>query len=328
MRPPTAPPTLAATVVVVASLFLAATAHAHPGRGIDVAPDHSIVFTDIGHLTIWTLAPGADEPQPLATNRWTHHLRFAADATLYYEREIPRDGQRAYRALHKRTPDGVDHVLIEPTLDASVFDAGPIAVDESHNVYFTRITPIPKSPNITQIIRRAPDGTVAHFCGRDEPPFPRDGDSKTAAFGLVTDMTIGADGSLYVLEHDRVRRVTPDGDVATLATDLLDTRPANPPHRRGPSTTVNRLYGLCVDGKGVVHVAYHAGRRVIRIEPDGETSIAYESRRPWAPIGVATRDGVLYILEDGHEPRSATHGPRVRRLDADGTITTLTTIPD
>lgn len=324
------PPTTLAAIVVVATLLLALTptALAHPGRGIAIGPDHSVVFTDIGHLTIWELPPGADTPRPIATDRWTHHLCFATDATLYYEREVPRPGQRAYRALHKRTPDGVDHVLIAPTLDADVFDAGPIAVDVDHNVYFTRITPIPKSPNITRIFRRAPDGAVSHFCGHDEPPFPRDGDPTTATFGLVTDMAIAPDGNLYVLEHDSVRIVTPDGDVTTLATDLLDAKPADPPYRRGPSTTVNRLYGICVDGESVVHVAYHAGRRVIRIEPGGKTSIAYTSRRPWAPIGVATRDAILYILEDGHEPRSTTHGPRVRRLNADGSIDTLTTIPD
>jgi hypothetical protein len=50
--------------------------------------------------------------------------------------------------------------------------------------------------------------------------------------------------------------------------------------------------------------------------------------RPWSPIGVTTRGGDVYILETGDEPRSTTKGPRIRRIDADGALTTVATVPD
>ena len=115
--------------------------------------------------------------------------------------------------------------------------------------------------------------------------------------------------------------------VPTVVAGLLDENPADPPQKRGPPTTINRLYGLTVAADGTIYVAYHSGRRVIRIDSERRISTAYQTSRPWAPVGVAVAGTTLYVLESGSGAGSDRPGPRVLRVDLKtGGVSTLTEV--
>lgn len=75
------------------------------------------------------------------------------------------------------------------------------------------------------------------------------------------------------------------------------------------------LLGLWLDRQGRIHVASFAGAAVIRLEPDGATSIVARSPEGWAPSGgMVGADESLWLLE-----MSLDGQVRVRRVMADGT---------
>ena len=71
----------------------------------------------------------------------------------------------------------------------------------------------------TEAIRRiAPDGTVTTIAGGNGPGL-RDGPAATAQFEGPTDVAIAHDGAIYVADSPahRIRKITPDGMVTTVA---------------------------------------------------------------------------------------------------------------
>jgi sugar lactone lactonase YvrE len=113
------------------------------------------------------------------------------------------------------------------------------------------------------------------------------------------------------------------GRITTVASGLIDQDPRDPPHRRGPSMTINRLYGLAVDESGEVFVAYRAGRRVMRVSPEGELETLHESEGRWSPIGVAVHNKAVYVLEVSDK---SIEQLRVLRIPAEGKAETVVTL--
>ena len=137
-------------------------------------------------------------------------------------------------------------------------------------------------------------------------------------------------GILYVSDYSnhRVRRITTDGKIST----LVGTGAAGSGGDGGPATRaqVNCPRQIAVDSTGAVYVTDPGGHRVRRIGPDGVISTVAGTGAAGSggdggpaakaqlnkPFGVALDGaGVLYVAEFG--------GHRVRRVDADGVITTV-----
>ena len=293
------------------------TAAAHPGSGVVVTPDGAVYFSDVSRRTIWHVPLGG-EPAPLVQNSWTHTMALASDGSLYYEREEPAQGP-APTSLWRITPDGVRTRLIPPQQDRSMFSGPDFAIDHEGNVYFAHSVRNALNEWRAQIMRRTPQGEVRPLTGLGDGPLYTDGKPDAATIRIVTAMAAGPDGSVYFADRDHVRRIETTGDraghVTTLASGLIDAAPKNSPHRSGPATTINRLYGIAVDASGDICVAYQAGRRVLRVSPNGEAEVVHRSESDWSPIGVAARDGAVYVLEvrDGAIERL-----RVLRLERNG----------
>jgi hypothetical protein len=135
-------------------------------------------------------------------------------------------------------------------------------------------------------------------------------------------MAFGTDGTLYFTDHSNIRKVTMDGKMTTLAGNLAVENQAE---SSMPESKLTRLFGIAVDAQGDAFVADYGNRRVLKVTSGGAVSTVARAEKPWAPTGVALKDGNLYILEFGFTPPS-TYTPRVRRLSPDGKITLLATV--
>jgi hypothetical protein len=96
-----------------------------------------------------------------------------------------------------------------------------------------------------------PVAGVVKPIGYPGTPGTADGQGRDAAFASPTGLAIHADGNLYVAERDVIRKVTPAGNVTTVA------------GQRGVSTLMagplpgglGRLSSLAIGPDGVLHAA-------------------------------------------------------------------------
>jgi len=168
------------------------------------------------------------------------------------------------------------------------------------------------------IERRAPDGKITVIAGSGWGW--ADGSGDKALFGSVGGMAWGPDGALYVTDDRSVRRITPDGEVKTIARGDSALKPALSWRIFGGMG--GNLFGLTVDEQANIYVANCSGGLVAKVTPEGNVSTLLESESGWAPTGVAKSGDDLYILEHS----SGRDGPRVRKLAPDGTVTALATV--
>ncbi|HEV7535504.1 MAG TPA: hypothetical protein VGP90_07710 [Acidimicrobiia bacterium] len=113
-----------------------------------------------------------------------------------------------------------------------------------------------------------------------------------------------SDGTVYISdsENNLVRKVTPDGKIATIAGDVAAAEkaaesnqypiPADSAGDGGPATAahLNGPRGIAADGAGNVYVAEEGGARIRRIDPSGI---------------ITTIAGNGQANPDGHNPRVA-----------------------
>ncbi len=139
-------------------------------------------------------------------------------------------------------------------------------------------------------------------------------------------MAVDSQGDIYLVEllGNRVRRITPDGTVSTLAGT------GAPGYADGPGSTAqfSGPESLDVDDQGNVYVADSANHRIRVIGPDGTVSTlagvgeagyrdgpATQAQFHY-PTGVAVDTaGVVYVADLGNN--------RIRAISPDGTVTTL-----
>jgi hypothetical protein len=89
--------------------------------------------------------------------------------------------------------------------------AGPLAVSPSGALYVADV-------DRQQVLIRLPDGRFRVVAGNGKKGVSGDGGPAIGAEFLdIVDMAVGPDGSLYVVDGDRVRVVSPNGTISTVA---------------------------------------------------------------------------------------------------------------
>jgi hypothetical protein len=194
-----------------------------------------------------------------------------------------------------------------------------------------------------QIYRMDPDGLVTSIAGRlDRPPdgAPVDGSTAVTVSMTVVGLAVGSDGEVYVADQSRnaVLRIGADGRVAT-AVD-------------GADAGIGAMGRIAVDDDGGVLVVEPGQTgRVHRVDPDGDgdaTPVAGDQVDNSSPIDTNAA-GVDFSEPDAGPPDDGDGGPateatlrspydvavdggnvyvsegigRIRRIDADGRITTI-----
>jgi len=185
-------------------------------------------------------------------------------------------------------------------------------------------------PGNERVRRIDGNGTITTVAGNGTEGTDGDGGPATAA-ELTTPDTIAVDdkGTLYIAEHSgsRVRRVDPSGTITTIA----GTGVAGFSGDGGPAVRAQLAWpnSLLVNADGSLDIGDTYNERIRRVAPNGViTTIAgngpdypgdghpaVEGFLSDPQITQVDDDGVLYIADASNN--------RIRRVDQDGTITTI-----
>ena len=175
-----------------------------------------------------------------------------------------------------------------------------------------------KRPTIV-LMRRDPGGRIVAVAGATKGF--ADGVGSMARFAGIDGMSQSSDGDILLADGAYLRRFRPTGHVSTVTSRLTDERWGQD------------LLGISSVRASTVHVADHAGRRVLRVSlATGETRVIDRSAFLWAPAGVEVTDQAVHVLEHLRPPLSVFGdlqiGPylRVRRVASDGSSTTMAVV--
>ncbi|MCA1626267.1 MAG: hypothetical protein LC778_21240 [Acidobacteria bacterium] len=226
----------------------------------------------------------------------------------WYNSYEPRT-EKHLRSFWKISPDGEFTEIV--SLTENVPSGMSIWRDSDGNTY--SVEPWSNERRESKIIKRTPDGKTSLFAGGNYGYL--DGKKERAKFGNILDMAFAGDNSIYITDTNRVRKIDKFGAVKTLY-------PTDDAQRNQ-----SQLFGLTVDKQNNVFVADFAGRRLLKIDSSGKTSIVLASDKDWSPLGVATIDDEIYILE-GKTYESKSQGNRVLKISSDNQKTVVADLKD
>jgi NHL repeat-containing protein len=283
----------------------AGLASAHPGWGVVVDKRGQIFFTDLSN--IWKI-DAAGKLVRVVEKKHTHSLYLDANGYLYGE-HIAYDSSRKlwWSSVWRLAPDGVLTDVIPPTSSGEFLFS--TVRDARGNQYFYEGDP--HTRKLSRIIRKSPDGKSAILAGGQWGHV--DGLGDKARFGAVGTMVLGPGGALYLTDEDTVRKITPEGEVSTVASGLV--RPISKLDPAGGGS-FSRLLGIALDDAGNIYVANYGNRCVQKIDSQGKVSVILKSSSLfWPPSGIAAANGFIYVLESRITPIDAA---RIRRISPQG----------
>ena len=271
------------------------------GRGLA-----GLVLVVAGVLGYWywlRLAPTTMEWQAhsrtIAENGgWDDPFGIAIDpkGNLY----VSDGGER--NRIQMITPAGVVSLVggsVEGFVDGAVDKAAfhtpsALAIDAQGNLFV--------ADTGNHAIRKiTPNGNVTTLAGTGQPGF-RDGAAKQAQFNGPIGIAVDAQGKVWVADtyNDRIRVITPDGQVSTVAGG------DQPGFADGPALTArfDTPCALVLDALGNVFIADTRNDAIRKLSPAGEIStlVRGDPLDPHSvlkkPVGLArTHDGFLYASE-------------------------------
>ncbi|GAB3252854.1 hypothetical protein GCM10027296_19590 [Chitinimonas naiadis] len=206
-------------------------------------------------------------------------------------RKIGRDGVTSTLAgSHEGFVNGAGRAAAFNTPSGLAIDvAGNLYVADTGNHAIRKVTP---------------DGLVSTLAGTGIAGF-QDGPAAQAQFNGPIGVAVDKTGKVYVADtyNDRIRMITPDGQVATLAGGQL------PGYADGPGTLArfDTPSALALDRAGNIWVADTRNNAIRKLAPDGTVSTLLRSEpkdydaQLRRPISIAvTHDDYLYVGEMAH----------------------------
>ncbi len=207
----------------------------------------------------------------------------------------------------------------EPATSAQLDGSNGVAVDAAGNLF------ILDSEN-NRVRKVSPSGIIATVAGNGtRGDAEDDGPATSVQLNRSTGVAADAAGNLFIAEVNRIRKVSPNGIITTVAGGGTDS-----PGDSGSATSA-RLFpsGVALDGAGNLFIADSGNKRVFKVTPGGIiTTVAGNggigssgdggpatSAQLYGPDGGVAVDGAgnLFIGDYG----------RVRKVSLSGIITTV-----
>ncbi len=176
------------------------------------------------------------------------------------------------------------------------------------------------------------DGTISSIAGAGSSGFSGDdGPAVSAQLSSPVGVALAVDGSVYVadLGNHRIRLVGTSGGISTVAGGASPTEFTGD---GGPAlgAQLNTPSSIAVAGDGTLYVADTDKSRIRRIDPNGMiTTVAGTGSNGFSGDGGPATSAQLYyprgvaLAPDGSLLIADTNNSRIRRLDPDGTISTV-----
>lgn len=287
-------------LLLLSFLFAGNGVLAHPGSGIAVDRQGNVYFIDTGS-GVWKIDK-AGKLTKLSAPAY-HWMAFDIGERLV---SVPmpnfsRDG--ATVARDPRDP----RVLVSSDF--------PITVAPDGSLYYPWIGPGEQ----LQIFRLTPAGKTTVF-----KTLPSRTENRELRW--LNGIVASADGSIYYSEESAIRKISPQGELTTIANNLTISGCDSVPEV-GPELGAY-LRGLDVDTAGNVYVASTGCRAVLKITADKKVTTVLRSSPPWSPTAVAVSGNELYVLEYFHTPGDNRREwlPRVRKVSPEGVVVTVAAI--
>jgi sugar lactone lactonase YvrE len=187
---------------------------------------------------------------------------FIADLPLHLVRKVTPDG-----IIHRVAGNGMVGFSGDggPATSATLFWPDGLAVDGAGNLYIA-------DPGNYRVRKVTPGGVINTVAGTNQLPFGGDGGPATSAgLNYVYSVALEESGALVISEDGRVRRVTPDGLIHTVA--------GNGPLEgfsgdHGPATSARLNYptGIAADPCGNVFIGDTYNNVIRKVTPEGTIS--------------------------------------------------------
>jgi sugar lactone lactonase YvrE len=233
---------------------------------------------------------------------------------IYRRRPLPTPvGWKA----HVRTIAGDGSPVFRDGKQSGFSDPFGVAVAKDGTVY------VADAGESNRIRKISPDGNVTTLAGGKEGF--ADGAGPSAAFNTPSALALGPSGDLFVADtgNNRIRKITPDGHVTTVAGD------GTAGYVDGPTAKAqfNGPIGLAVSDGGDIYVADTYNDVIRMITTEGQvTTIAGAATPGYAdgeqkaalfdtPCGIVIVNNTLIVADTGND--------RLRRVSAEGNVTTL-----
>lgn len=133
---------------------------------------------------------------------------------------------------------------------AEFFSLSGLVIDKAGNLFVA---------DWNRIRKISPGGEVTTFVGGDRYGL-QDGDASSASFGEIADMVIDSEGNIFVSDDDRIRRISPQSEVTTIAGSVVGYRDGE-----GPFAQFNGANGLGIDTDGSLYVAESHNNRIRKV---------------------------------------------------------------
>jgi len=276
---------------------------AHPGSGIVVDRRGNIYFVDTG-AGVWRVDTDG------------HLSRHGGPA--YHWMTIDRDGKLDNVTLPSFTYG--DATVTRAGKDPALLLSSDFPLVVGHDgilVYSWHVSL--NSDSRLQVFRLSPSGGTSVLVTLPDS-------SEHAPLRWLNGIAGGPDGSVYYSENRSVRRISPPGDISTVAENIILEGCTSIP---GIGTHLGPfLRGLDVDTKGNIYVAATGCGSVVKITPGGQRTTVMRTESPWSPTGVATHGDDIYVLEYLHTAGDNRREwlPRVRKLSPDGRVSLVAEI--
>jgi sugar lactone lactonase YvrE len=311
------------------------------GRVRKVTPD-GIIHTVAGNGTGCCYNNGKGDGGPATAAQLFFPYQVAADASgnVYI-------GEWNTSRIRKVTADGNINTVIGTGNYGYSGDGGPanaaqigapwgLTFDRAGNLYFSDAIPGDDIEPVETHIRKVnPDGIISTIAGSGANGYGGDGGpAAKAQFDEPGQLAVDPAGNVYVPDGDRIRKISTDGTVATIAGGQYGYSGDGGTAAAAAlsSSTYGQGLGLASDSAGNLYIADTGNHRIRKISTDGTITTVGGTGQGGccfsgdggpanraqlaSPVGVAVApDGSFYIAD--------TYNNRLRKVSAGGTISTV-----